>query len=219
MPVRPVHHRRDGKLKRIVIVFFFGFRDHSSFVFVVRIFCAFLRISSHLVVAGTTMLYVCRHVVPLGGRDMGAITPRKRKDGSVAYLAQLVIKRDGKILHRYNNTFDRNQAAAAWLEKREKELAKPGALDSLKAGDPHSGRCHRSVHSGIEQGDGQDEGAGSSVDQGFHHCRKALLADRQRGRGQVRPGKACYRRGSADGRKLAVSPWLCLQHSPRGVGL
>ncbi|MDH6229585.1 integrase [Mesorhizobium soli] len=67
---------------------------------------------------------------------MGAITPRKRKDGSVGYLAQLVIKRDGKIAHRENKTFDRSQAAAAWLEKREKELSKPGALDSLKAGNP-----------------------------------------------------------------------------------
>ena len=33
-------------------------------------------------------------------------------------------------------TFDRKQAASAWLEKREKELAKPGALKRLAAPDP-----------------------------------------------------------------------------------
>jgi hypothetical protein len=33
-------------------------------------------------------------------------------------------------------TFDRKQAASAWLEKREKDLAKPGALERLAAPDP-----------------------------------------------------------------------------------
>lgn len=67
---------------------------------------------------------------------MGTITERKRKNGSTGYLAQIVVKRDGEIVHRENQTFDRRQAAAAWLEKREKELAKPGAIEQLKAGDP-----------------------------------------------------------------------------------
>lgn len=67
---------------------------------------------------------------------MGTITPRKLKSGATSYLAQLVIKRDGAIAHRENKVFERRQAAAAWLEKREKELAKPGALDRVKAGDP-----------------------------------------------------------------------------------
>lgn len=67
---------------------------------------------------------------------MGTITARKRKDGSFGYLAQILVKRDGKIAHRENRTFDRRQAAAAWLEKREKELARPGAIERLKAGDP-----------------------------------------------------------------------------------
>jgi hypothetical protein len=35
-----------------------------------------------------------------------------------------------------NRTFDRQQAASAWLEKREKELAKPSALERLEAPDP-----------------------------------------------------------------------------------
>jgi integrase len=68
--------------------------------------------------------------------DMGTITLRKRKSGSTAYLAQIVIKRGGKIKHRENRTFDRRQAAAAWLEKRERELSQPGALERAKASDP-----------------------------------------------------------------------------------
>ncbi len=67
---------------------------------------------------------------------MGTVVPRKRSDGSTGYQAQLLIKRAGKIVHRENRTFDRQQAASAWLEKREKELAKPGALERLEAPDP-----------------------------------------------------------------------------------
>jgi integrase len=67
---------------------------------------------------------------------MGTIVPRKRKDGTTAHLAQLLIKRGGAIVHREARTFDCKQAAAAWLEKREKELIKPGALDRLRLPDP-----------------------------------------------------------------------------------
>ena len=67
---------------------------------------------------------------------MGTVVPRKRNDGSTGYQAQLLIKRGGRIAHRENRTFDRRQAASAWLEKREKELAKPGALERLEAPDP-----------------------------------------------------------------------------------
>lgn len=82
------------------------------------------------------MLYVWPPCCTARLGRMGTITQRKRKDGSFGYLAQIVIKRDGEIAHRENKTFDRRQAAAAWLEKREKELAKSGALEQLKAGDP-----------------------------------------------------------------------------------
>jgi integrase len=67
---------------------------------------------------------------------MGTIIPRKRKDGSTGYNAQLVMKRNGKIVHRETRTFDRKQAASAWLEKREKELAKPGGIERTKVADP-----------------------------------------------------------------------------------
>lgn len=67
---------------------------------------------------------------------MGSIVTRKRKDGSAGYSAQILIKRDGEIVHRETQTFDRKQAAAAWLKKRETELAAPGALDKATVEDP-----------------------------------------------------------------------------------
>lgn len=67
---------------------------------------------------------------------MGTIIPRKRKSGSTGYHAQVLIKRRGAIVHRESRTFDRKQAAAAWLERRETELAKPGALEREKFPDP-----------------------------------------------------------------------------------
>ena len=66
---------------------------------------------------------------------MGSIVPRKRKDGTIGHMAQVTIKKDGK-LHRETRTFDRKQAASAWAERRETELHEPGALDRLNAVDP-----------------------------------------------------------------------------------
>lgn len=60
---------------------------------------------------------------------MGTITERRRKDGTSAYLAQIVIKRGGKIVHRENQTHPSHKKAAAWIARREDELAMPGALD------------------------------------------------------------------------------------------
>lgn len=60
---------------------------------------------------------------------MGTIIPRKRKDGSTGYTAQILIKRAGKIVHREAKTFDRRVAANAWLQSRETELAAPGGLE------------------------------------------------------------------------------------------
>jgi integrase len=67
---------------------------------------------------------------------MGTIVPRKRRNGSIGFCAQIMIRRSGEIVHRESQTFDRRQAAAAWLEAREAELAKPGALDRLREEDP-----------------------------------------------------------------------------------
>ena len=67
---------------------------------------------------------------------MGTITARKRRDGTTGFTAQIRLKQNGAIVFTQAQTFDRRQTAAAWLEKRERELAKPGALDAAKADDP-----------------------------------------------------------------------------------
>lgn len=67
---------------------------------------------------------------------METIIARKRKDGTTAHLAQLLLKRGGAIVHRESRTFDRKQAAATWLEKREMELTAPGALERQGIADP-----------------------------------------------------------------------------------
>ena len=61
------------------------------------------------------------HVVLLG--DGLAKTAPK------AFTAQIVIKKGGAIVHREAETFDRKQAANAWIVKREAELKKPGGLE------------------------------------------------------------------------------------------
>ncbi|HEV7337146.1 MAG TPA: site-specific integrase [Bosea sp. (in: a-proteobacteria)] len=63
---------------------------------------------------------------------MGSILARKRADGTVGYLAQIVRKRGKEFLHRETKTFDKKREAAAWLRFREAELDKPGALEELK---------------------------------------------------------------------------------------
>jgi integrase len=68
---------------------------------------------------------------------MGTIQERKRKDGSTGYHAQIAVQRGG-VQHRETKTFDRRPAAAAWMKRREKELADLGdlALAKAKASDP-----------------------------------------------------------------------------------
>ncbi len=60
---------------------------------------------------------------------MGTIIGRFRKDGSKAFTAQIVIKRDGVIVHREAQTVDRKPAANAWIVKRETELKRPDGLE------------------------------------------------------------------------------------------
>jgi integrase len=67
---------------------------------------------------------------------MGTITARKRKDSTVGYTAQIRLKKDGVVVYTEAKTFDRRPAAAAWLTKREKELAEPGTLESAMKEDP-----------------------------------------------------------------------------------
>ncbi|TIT90360.1 MAG: site-specific integrase [Mesorhizobium sp.] len=67
---------------------------------------------------------------------MGTIVERPRGDGTTAFMAKIILKRDGKVIHRETQTFDRRPAASAWLKNREKQLAEPGALDRVKVDDP-----------------------------------------------------------------------------------
>src|SRR6478736_2751399 len=60
---------------------------------------------------------------------MGSIIERSRQDGSKGFTAQIVIKKGGSIVHREAQTFDRKQAANAWIVKREAELKRPGGLE------------------------------------------------------------------------------------------
>jgi integrase len=62
---------------------------------------------------------------------MGSIIPRKRKDGRTAYLAQIVIKEAGRILHRENRTFQARREAAGWIARREDELTSGDLPDKL----------------------------------------------------------------------------------------
>jgi hypothetical protein len=66
---------------------------------------------------------------------VGTIVQRKRKNGTQAYRAQIVRKQERKIVYRETQTFDRKQAAKAWLDRRETELREPDAL-ALSLKDP-----------------------------------------------------------------------------------
>lgn len=63
---------------------------------------------------------------------MGSIIQRPRADGTIAYLAKIAIMREGVVMLRESRTFDRKPAAKAWIDKREKELAVPGAIDRAR---------------------------------------------------------------------------------------
>jgi integrase len=66
---------------------------------------------------------------------MGTITTRHREDGSPSYRAQIRIKVKGKVVHQETQTFDRRQAAGAWMARRETELREPGALGRIQNAD------------------------------------------------------------------------------------
>jgi len=53
---------------------------------------------------------------------MASIIKRKRADGTVAYRADVRVKREGVIVHQESRTFDRQALAKAWAAKREIEL-------------------------------------------------------------------------------------------------
>lgn len=72
---------------------------------------------------------------------MGTIIARKRRNGTTAYLAQIMRRQKGGKTYREAKTFDREPAARIWLEKRERELDAPGGIERAKAEDPTLGQA------------------------------------------------------------------------------
>lgn len=62
---------------------------------------------------------------------MGTISKRRLKDGKVVYTAQVRVMRDGKKASA-SASFERRQAAKAWLKRKEVEIGKPGGFDRPK---------------------------------------------------------------------------------------
>jgi hypothetical protein len=67
---------------------------------------------------------------PMWG-TVGSISERKRADGTIAYKAEIVVRKDG-VRHKLSQTFDREAAARHWIKRREEELRKPGGLSKLE---------------------------------------------------------------------------------------
>lgn len=63
---------------------------------------------------------------------MGTISPRKRKDGTTGYTAQIVLKRGGRRVYSEAQTFDRESIARNWMKRREAQLAEPDGIARAK---------------------------------------------------------------------------------------
>lgn len=61
---------------------------------------------------------------------MATITARTRKDGSVAFLVQIRIRRKGEIIYQESETFDQRRKAERWAAKREGLIEEVG-VDSV----------------------------------------------------------------------------------------
>ena len=67
----------------------------------------------------------------VGDTDKGTITQRARRDGSIAYKVEIVIRRDGKR-HKASQTLDSEKAAERWMKRKEKQPRAPGGLDQAQ---------------------------------------------------------------------------------------
>ncbi len=59
---------------------------------------------------------------------MATIRLRRRRDGKLAYQAEVRIKRNGRLVHRESKTFDRRRLATEWAPRLEDRLSKPAAV-------------------------------------------------------------------------------------------
>lgn len=63
---------------------------------------------------------------------MPTIRPRRRRNGKLAYQAEVRIKRNGRLVHRESRTFDRRRLATEWATRLEDQLSKPDAVPMRK---------------------------------------------------------------------------------------
>jgi integrase len=56
------------------------------------------------------------------GRSMSHIRKYTRKDGTAIYKAEIVVKKDGLVIHRESKTFYKQKLAKDWAMRREVEL-------------------------------------------------------------------------------------------------
>jgi len=73
---------------------------------------------------------------------MATIRPRQRRDGSIAFLAEVRIKRDGRLVHRESRTFDKRRLATDWATRRESKLGKSKTFPNRKQLTPR-GPLHK----------------------------------------------------------------------------
>lgn len=59
---------------------------------------------------------------------MGTIVERRRKTGGTAFMAKIILKRDGRIIHRESRTLETRTAAKNWMRDREYELSRPAEI-------------------------------------------------------------------------------------------
>ena len=63
---------------------------------------------------------------------MATIRPRRRRDGNLAYQAEVQIKRNGRVVHRESRTFARRRLATEWAGRLENQLSEPDAVPKRK---------------------------------------------------------------------------------------
>jgi hypothetical protein len=92
--------------------------SYFSFTTIYRCFCLVPKVRCYYVASQSSRV----------AKPIGSITVRKRKDGSIAYTAQIRIMQKGVTVYQESQTFDRKTMVQAWLKRRETEMAEPGAI-------------------------------------------------------------------------------------------
>jgi len=129
---------------------------------------------------------------------MGTVIAKTLKDGSTSYTAQIVIKRQGKIVHRASKTFPRQAAAKVWIRNTETALAQPGAIE-------RASRPTKTLADAIDAYTASNQTMGRTKEQVLRSLRATTIA-----------GKACETITSAD--IVALAEDLVQTRKPQTVG-